>query len=51
MTITLANKDGQTKLELVQTGVPEDEKERTEKGWKSMLFYRLNTMLGGSVVR
>eukprot|EP00966_Prymnesium_polylepis_P146343 3379999-Prymnesium_polylepis.2 len=51
VTITLTGKDGQTKLELVQTGVPEDEKERTEKGWNGLLFDRLKAMLGGSVIR
>lgn len=51
VTITLTNKDGQTKLDLVQTGVPEDEKERTEKGWNGLLFDRLKAMLGGSVAR
>jgi len=51
VTITLTGKGGQTKLELVQTGVPEDEKERTEKGWNGLLFDRLKAMLGGSVIR
>ena len=49
--ITMSEKDGGTKLELVQTGVPEEEKERTEKGWNGLLFDRLKAMLGGSVVR
>ena len=49
--ITLTDKDGATRLELVQTGVPDEEKERTEKGWTSLLFDRLKAMLGGSVVR
>ena len=51
VTITLTGKDGATKLDLVQTGVPEDEKERTEKGWNGLLFDRLKAMLGGSVAR
>jgi len=51
VTITLSSKEGQTKLDMVQTGVPEDEKERTEKGWNGLLFDRLKAMLGGSVVR
>ena len=36
----MTDKDGATKLELVQTGVPEEERERTEKGWKGLLFDR-----------
>jgi activator of HSP90 ATPase len=48
--ITLTDKDGSTKLELLQTGVPEEERERTEKGWKGMLFDRMKAMLGGSVM-
>jgi len=51
VTITLSEKDGQTKLQLVQTGVPEDERERTKKGWINLLFDRIKAMLGGSVIR
>ena len=50
VTITLTDKDGNTKLELVQTGVPEEERERTEKGWKGMLLDRMKAMLGGTVM-
>ena len=50
VTITLTDKDGGTELELKQTGVPEEEKERTENGWKGLLFERLKAMLGGSVL-
>ena len=50
VTIVLSDKDGSTALELTQTGVPEDELERTEKGWKGLLFDRLKAMLGGSVM-
>jgi len=50
VTIELSEKDGGTELELVQTGVPEEEHERTEKGWKSLLFDRLKAMLGGTVL-
>lgn len=50
VTITLTDKDGATKLELLQTGVPEEERERTEKGWKGLLFDRMKAMLGGSVM-
>lgn len=47
----IEGKDESTKLELEQSGVPEEEMERMEKGWKSLLFDRLNGMLGGSVAR
>ena len=42
--------DGSTSLELSQVGVPEEERERTEKGWKGLLLDRLKAMLGGSVM-
>jgi len=51
VTIVLNEKNGATRLELEQTGVPEEERERTEKGWTGMLFDRLKGMLGGSVIR
>lgn len=50
VTIDLIEKDGGTSLELTQTGVPEEETERTEKGWKGLLFDRLKAMLGGTVM-
>jgi len=50
VTITLEEKDGATKLALVQTGVPESEVERTQKGWSNLLFDRLKAMLGGRVM-
>uniref|UniRef100_A0A7S2NE20 Activator of Hsp90 ATPase AHSA1-like N-terminal domain-containing protein n=1 Tax=Haptolina brevifila TaxID=156173 RepID=A0A7S2NE20_9EUKA len=50
VTIELSEKDGGTELELIQTGVPEEELERVEKGWKGMLFDRLKAMLGGTVM-
>ena len=49
VTITLTEKNG-TKLELVQTDVPEEERERTEKGWTNLLFDRLQGMLGGRIL-
>lgn len=42
--------DGTTKLVLEQEGVPEDECERTEKGWRNMLLDPMNSMLGGRVI-
>jgi activator of HSP90 ATPase len=50
VTIELTDKDGGCQLELKQTGVPEEEKERTEQGWKGLLFERMKAMLGGSVL-
>ena len=50
VTITLEEKDGGTALSLEQSGVPEEECERTERGWKGMVFDRLKAMLGGSVM-
>ena len=44
------NKDGATDLLLEQVGVPEEEIERTEKGWKGLLLDRLKAMLGGTVL-
>ena len=40
VTITLTDKEGATELLLVQKEVPEEERERTEKGWKGLLFDR-----------
>lgn len=45
-----AQEDGSTKLTLEHTGVPEDERHRTEKGWRSMLFDPMNAALGGRVI-
>lgn len=50
VTIELTDKDGGCQLELKQTGVPEEETERTEQGWKGLLFERMKAMLGGSVL-
>lgn len=47
VTITLGMDGGNTKLKLVQTGVPVEERERTEKGWRVMIFDRLKMVLGG----
>ena len=50
-TLTFSEKNGGTVLELTQTGVPDEEKERTEKGWKGLLLDRIKAMLGGSVLK
>ena len=51
VTLTFTKKDdGSTELELKQEGVPEEERERTEQGWKGLLLDRLKAMLGGSVM-
>jgi activator of HSP90 ATPase len=47
VTISLAQDGGNTKLSLEQAGVPVEEKERTEKGWRAMIFDRLKMVLGG----
>ena len=39
-----------TEFDLTMTGVPEEESERTEQGWKGLLLDRLKAMLGGSVL-
>jgi activator of HSP90 ATPase len=51
VTLTFSEKNGGTVLELTQTGVPDEEKERTEKGWKGLLLDRIKAMLGGSVLK
>lgn len=45
--MTLKEDGGNTKLKLVQTDVPVEEKDRTEKGWRVMIFDRLKMVLGG----
>ena len=50
VTITLNEKDGSTELVLEQKGVPEEEIERTEQGWKQLLLDRLKAMMGGTVL-
>jgi len=45
--MTLKQDGGNTKLKLVQTDVPVEEKDRTEKGWRVMIFDRLKMVLGG----
>lgn len=47
VTITFKEDGGNTVLSLVQVGVPTDEKERTERGWRVMIFDRLKMVLGG----
>ena len=49
--ISLEEADGSTRLTLEQSGVPEEERERTERGWTGLLFDRLKGMLGGSVLK
>ena len=46
----LKKDDGTTELNLSQTGVPEEELERTKMGWQQMVLDRLKAMLGGSVM-
>ena len=51
VTLSFSEKNGGTVLELTQTGGPDEEKERTEKGWKGLLLDRIKAMLGGSVLK
>jgi len=44
--IELEEKDGKTHLLLEQTGVPEDDKERTENGWSANFWRRIKGIFG-----
>ena len=46
VTITLTAAGSDTKLKLVQTGVPADEAARTEYGWRVQMFQRLKMVFG-----
>jgi len=46
VTIELEEKEGKTLLKLTQTGVPEDDKERTEAGWDANFFRRIKGVFG-----
>ena len=50
VTITLAEKNGKTILTLKQDGVPPDDLERTQKGWKTNIWERMKVIFGyGSI--
>ena len=38
VTISLDQKDDRTELKLIQTGIPEEDFERTKEGWKQFYF-------------
>jgi len=44
--MTIENKSGKTLLTLVQSGVPDEDKERTEGGWKDNYFRRIKGVFG-----
>jgi len=46
VTITLEEKDSKTVLKLTQTGVPIEDKERTEKGWPANFWTRIKGIFG-----
>jgi len=46
VTIELEEKDGKTILKLEQTGVPEEDKERTENGWDANFWRRIKGIFG-----
>jgi len=46
VTIELEEKNGKTILTLKQEGIPEDDKERTESGWKENFFKRIKGIFG-----
>jgi activator of HSP90 ATPase len=46
VTITLEGKEGKTYLTLLQTNVPEDDKEHTEQGWATNFWNRIKGIFG-----
>lgn len=46
VTITLDEKDGKTLLNLNHEGIPEDDKEHTEEGWKNNFWVRIRGIFG-----
>jgi len=46
VTITLEAKEGKTALHLLHTGIPEDDKEHTEGGWRDNYWRRIKGMFG-----
>jgi len=46
VTIEFEDKNGKTALKLEQTGVPEEDKERTEAGWQENFFKRIKGIFG-----
>jgi activator of HSP90 ATPase len=46
VTIELEEKDGKTLLKLEQSGVPEEDRERTENGWSINFWRRIKGIFG-----
>jgi activator of HSP90 ATPase len=46
VTISLEDKDGKTLLSLNHEGIPEDDKEHTEHGWKNNFWVRIRGIFG-----
>jgi len=46
VTIELEEKDGKTLLKLEQSGVPEEDRERTENGWSTNFWRRIKGIFG-----
>jgi activator of HSP90 ATPase len=46
VTLEFEEKDGKTVLKLTHAGIPEDDKERTENGWKDNFFKRIKGIFG-----
>jgi len=46
VTIELEDKNGKTIVKIEQTGIPNDDKERTEMGWRENFFRRIKGVFG-----
>jgi len=46
VTLLLEEKDGKTILKLEQSGVPNDDRERAERGWQTNFFQRIKGVFG-----
>lgn len=46
MTLLFEEKDGKTILKLEQSGVPNDDRERAERGWTTNFFHRIKGIFG-----
>ena len=44
--IELKQEEDGTNLTLIQTGIPEDDHERTKEGWKRYIFEAIKTTFG-----
>jgi len=49
VTITLSERNGETIVHLKQVGIPEDDKNRTEAGWRQNIFNRIRGIFGFGV--